>query len=194
MPERHTYAQAYLDIASSLTTVAVFAGAVSFGTLVTLPLGLPNTQYISKLLAIASYLFTSCLFAAIGIAYLLRHDERDRPLSPTKRLLCQMHVWLVILLLVAGFVVINVVMMNFGQKSVGIAGIASLAGIVPCWFLGLQYLEKTGLLDHENSTTTAENPNVPAFSRDGRIIWCFQVRLKRRSTANKVKWRERAVE
>jgi hypothetical protein len=170
MPGKHIYAQSYLDSANTLMTVSVFAGAISFGTLVTLPLGLPNAQYISKLLAIASYLFTCCLFAAIGIAYMLRFDERHRPLSPTKRMLCQMHVWLVIFLLVAGFVVINVVMMNFGQKSVGIVGIASLAGVIPIWFVGLGYLEKTGLLDHKTSTTTAENPSGLGLFPDGRIV------------------------
>ena len=81
-----------------------------------------------------------------------------------------MHVWLVILLLVAGFVVINVVMMNFGQTPVGIVGIASLGGVIPIWFVGLGYLEKTGWLDHDTSTTMAENPTGLGLFPDGRIV------------------------
>lgn len=152
MPTRQITAQAYIDISSSLTVVAVFAAAISFGTLVTLPLGVPNAAYISKLLAIASYIFTACLFACVGITYLLRHNERDRPLPRMKMIICQMHVWLVIALLVGGFVVINIVVINFGQKPIGIVGIVSIVGIVPIWFVGLKYIESTGMLDHEPST------------------------------------------
>lgn len=57
--------------------------------------------------------------------------------------------WLVIVLLVGGFVVINIVMINFGQKPIGIVGIVSIVGIVPLWFAGLKCLERTGMLDHE---------------------------------------------
>lgn len=160
------YAQSYLDLASTLTTVSVFAAAISFGTFVTLPLGLPNTQYIGQLLSIASYIFTCCLFAAVGIAYLLRHDERQRPLSPTKRILVQLHIWLVIVLLVGGFIVINIVMINFGQKPVGVAGIASLAGIIPIWFASVHFLERSGKLDHE--PTTPDPPND--LSRDNTTV------------------------
>jgi hypothetical protein len=182
------YAQAYLDISSSLTVVAVFAAAISFGTLVTLPLGLPNAQYISKLLSIASYIFTACLFASVGISYLLRHDERDKPLSPAKRTLCQIHVWIVIVLLVGGFVVINVVMINFGQKPVGIAGIVSIAGAVPMWFLGLKYLEDHGYLEHPPPSTTietVESSNVPASYREDPLIQGYQGEWAQRMKPNK---------
>lgn len=67
-------------------------------------------------------------------------------------IICQMHVWLVIALLVGGFVVINIVVINFGQKPIGIVGIVSIVGIVPIWFVGLKYIESTGMLDHEPST------------------------------------------
>ena len=166
-PPRQITAQAYIDISSSLTVVAVFAAAISFGTLVTLPLGVPNGEYISRLLAIASYIFTACLFACVGITYLLRHNERDQPLPPMKMLVCQMHVWLVIALLVGGFVVINIVMINFGQKPIGIVGIVSIAGIVPIWFLGLKYLERIGVLDHEHPSKV-ENPNALAPSGESQ--------------------------
>jgi hypothetical protein len=157
MPRKPCHAQAYIDIASNLSIVAVFGAAISFGTLVTLPIGTPNSQNISKLLALASYLFTACLFATIGIAYLLRNDERDKPLPVAKERYCQMHVWLVILLVLAGFIVVNVVMMNFGERAIGIAGIVSLGVAVPTWFLVLMYLENTGKLDHKTSTPMIEN-------------------------------------
>jgi len=170
---KHMYAQSYLDLANTLTTVAVFAGAISFGTLVTLPIGIPNSDYLGLLLGIGSYLFTACLFAAIAIAYLLRHDERNKPLSPTKRLLCQLHIWLVILLLLAGFVVLNVVVMNFGQRSVGLAGIVSLSVIVPVWFMSVHFMERTGKLDHdtfmvESAADSGKHP--PARTGNSRIV------------------------
>jgi hypothetical protein len=157
MRRQPCHAQAYLDIAANLSIVAVFGAAISFGTLVTLPIGTSNAHYISKLLALASYLFTACLFATIGIAYLLRNDEREKPLPKAKDRYCQLHVWLVILLVLAGFIVINIVMINFGQRGVGIAGIVSLTVAVPTWFLVLMYLENTGKFDHETSTSMVEN-------------------------------------
>jgi hypothetical protein len=171
---KHMYAQSYLDLANTLTTVAVFAGAISFGTLVTLPIGIDNADYIGLLLAVASYLFTSCLFAAVAIAYLLRHDDRNRPLSKLKRGLCQIHIWLVILLCVAGFIVLNVVIMNFGQRAVGIAGIASLSGLVPVWFISVHMMERTGKLDHETFMVENEAPQggfkEPAPTSNSRIV------------------------
>ena len=166
------YAQSYLDLANTLTTVAVFAGAISFGTLVTLPIGLPNAAYIGQLLAIASYLFTSCLFAAVGIAYLLRHDERHLPLSKMKRTLCQIHVWLVILLCIAGFIVLNIVVMNFGQRAVGIAGTVSLSAFIPFWFISVHMMERTGKLDHETFMIENNLPasNAPAPTSNSRIV------------------------
>jgi hypothetical protein len=157
MPRKPSHAQAYVDIASNLSIVAVFGAAIAFGTLVTLPIGTVNGAYISKLLGLASYLFTACLFATIGIAYLLRNDERDKPLPHAKERFCQMHVWLVILLVLAGFIVINVVMMNFGERAIGIAGIVSLVVAIPTWFLVLMYLESNGVFDHEPSTLMVEN-------------------------------------
>lgn len=173
MRVKHMYAQSYLDLANTLTTVAVFAGAISFGTLVTLPIGIDNAEYISLLLAVAAYLFTACLFAAVAIAYLLRHDERNLPLSNMKRMLCQMHIWLVILLCVAGFIVLNVVIMNFGQRAVGIAGIASLSAF-PVWFASVHLMERTGKLDHETFVIENEPPQgglkEPAPTSNSRIV------------------------
>lgn len=157
MLRKTCHAQGYLDIVANLSIVAVFGAAIAFGTLVTLPIGTPNAHRISQLLALASYLFTACLFATIGISYLLRNDERDKPLPLPKELLCQMHIWLIISLVLAGFLVVNVVMINFGQKAIGITGIISLVVLVPVWFVVLMYLEKSGKLGHETSAPMGEN-------------------------------------
>jgi hypothetical protein len=110
----------------------------------------------------------------VAIAYLLRHDERNLPLSKMKRMLCQLHIWLVILLCVAGFIVLNVVIMNFGQRAVGIAGIASLSGFVPFWFISVHVMERTGKLDHETFMIENEPPQggfkEPAPTSNSRIV------------------------
>lgn len=123
-------------------TVSVFAGAISFGALVTLPQNTPNPFLAAKLLAVAANIFTCCMFIAMAIPYVLRKEPRDAWPSPRKAMLCQIHVYTVIILLVAGFVVMNVLIIQFGQSSVCIAGI-SLLGVIPFWFVGLQVAERT---------------------------------------------------
>jgi len=123
-------------------TVAVFAGAISFGALVTLPPGTPNVNYSAKLLAVAANIFTCCMFVAMAIPYILRKEPRDSWPPPRKAMLCQIHVWTVIGLLIAGFVVLNILVIQFGQLSVCIAGI-SLLGVIPFWFAGFLYGERT---------------------------------------------------
>jgi hypothetical protein len=129
-------------------TVAVFAGAISFGALVTLPQNTPNPEYSARLLAVAANLFTCCMFVAMGIPYILRKEPRDEWPPRRKALLCQIHVWAVIGLLMAGFAVLNVLIIQFGQMSVCIAGNCLLA-LIPFWFIGLRYGEKTEWLGLE---------------------------------------------
>lgn len=141
-------AQAFIDIGNSLMTVAVFAGAISFGALITLPIDAFNGPYVRKLLAIAANIFTISMFVAMGIPYILRKETlRKAQLPFYKSLLCQIHVWLVVGLLMAGFMVLNILLINIEEKQIGYVGI-TLLGLIPLWYLSLSFLEINGVLDH----------------------------------------------
>jgi hypothetical protein len=60
--------------------------------------------------------------------------------------MCVAHTVAVIILLMAGFVLLNAVLIIIGHKVVGISGIA-LLGIIPLWYSGMTYLEFTGQLE-----------------------------------------------
>src|SRR6202035_1004459 len=129
---RRTTTQAYVNIASSLTNVGVFAGAFTFGTLLNLSNTLENFDLVSRYLSIAFLLFATSLFLAISIQILLRRDEPSQAPSQRKMKLFVFHIALVSGLLVAGFIVLDLVLMEIGQKAVGVTGIVLLC-LIAAW-------------------------------------------------------------
>jgi archaellum biogenesis protein FlaJ (TadC family) len=152
---------------SSLMTVSVFAAAISFGALLTIPTDAKNGARVSTLLAIASNLFTISVFVSMGIPYILRKDPRHHPLPHSKSILCQIHVWTVVGSLVAGFIMMNVVLINFDQERVGYAGIGLLS-FIPFWYIGLTFMERRGALDHNSpEDVSSEQADRPAHYPQG---------------------------
>jgi len=141
-----TFTQSYIDISRSLANVGVFAGGFTFGTLFTLSPTRDNYDYLGNLLAIAFLLFATGLFLSIGIQHLLRHDDPDQPPSARKRLICKLHTYVICALIMGGFTVLNIILMNIGRKAHGIAGIV-LLGLIPAWYVLVSYAEETGNLN-----------------------------------------------
>lgn len=135
-----------MDISSALTNVGVFAGAFTFGTLLCLPNTLENFIYISALLSSAFVLFTTSLFAAIGVRIILRKNAPDEVPSLLKTGIVVVHIALVGCLLIAGFIVLNLVLININQKVIGVIGIILLF-LNAVWIVCIWYIESTGGLE-----------------------------------------------
>jgi len=125
--------------------VAVFAGGFTFGTLISLPTTLDNFDYISTLLSFAFILFSTSLFLAIFIQYLLRRHHADELLLYNMWLASQIHTALVIVLLMSGFVLLDIILINIGHKAAGTVGLALLP-MIPIWYFAVSYAERTGRL------------------------------------------------
>jgi hypothetical protein len=143
---KRTTTSSYISLTTSLTTVGVFAGAFTFGTLFALPDTLKNFNSIQTLLAVAFILFSTSLFTAIGVPIVLKREQEDGPPSYTKAKIVVAHLALVSGLLFAGFVVLNVVLIEIGQKRVGIAGITLLCAVATAIFV-LWFLDVTDKLE-----------------------------------------------
>jgi hypothetical protein len=142
LQRRQTPAESFVKFAISLTNVAVFAGSFAFGTLLLLPDTLDDFDYIGDLLSIAFLLFASSIFIAISVQYLrLRRYIDSESLLPVMSVICQVHTVLIIAFLMAGFIVLNIVLITLKRKVVGIIGIIIL-GVVPV----VRYAESTGVL------------------------------------------------
>lgn len=50
------------------------------------------------------------------------------------------------MLIMGGFTVLNIILMNIGRKAHGIAGIV-LLGLIPAWYVLVSYAEETGKFD-----------------------------------------------
>lgn len=148
--ERRTTTEAYVRIAASLTNVGVFAGAFTFGTLLQLSNTISNYEYISRLLSVAFLLFATSLFLAIAIQILLHRDVSTLPPSQRKARLFVFHVGLVSGLHIAGFVVLNVVLMEIGQNAVGVIGIVLLC-LIAAWIGIVWYAESTEMFEDRHS-------------------------------------------
>jgi L-asparagine transporter-like permease len=135
-----------VNIASSLTNVGVFAGAFTFGTLLNLSNTLENFDLVSQYLSIAFLLFATSLFLAISIQILLRRDEPSQAPPQRKMKLFVFHISLVSGLLVAGFIVLDLVLMEIGQKAVGVTGIVLLC-LIAAWIGVVWYAESTEMLE-----------------------------------------------
>ena len=148
--------------------MGVFAGGFTFGALFSLSPTRENYDYLGNLLAIAFLFFATSLFLAIGIQHLLRHDVPEQPPSARKRFICKMHTYLICVLVMAGFIVLNIILMNIGRKAHGIAGIV-LVGIIPIWYVLVSSAEETGNLTLAgNLRKTAVDPEGGRQDRGGQ--------------------------
>jgi hypothetical protein len=145
-------------------TVDIFAGAVSIGSLATLPVGFPNGAFITRLLAIASLVFTTSLFITFAILYVLRAEARDTPPSRRRAAMCTLLLYTAFSVMFGGFVVLNIVLIAGGQGVVGYTGIAMLCGI-PVWLIVYSRLERMGLFEdppRETPVTQSTVEKLPA--------------------------------
>ena len=99
-----------------------------------------NFEYISRLLSAAFLLFATGLFLAIGIQYILRHDDPSQTPSRRRAKICVLHTTVIIGLLIGGFILLDLVLISIGQKAIGIVGI-TLLGIIPVWYFGISVIE-----------------------------------------------------
>ena len=124
-----------------MMTVATFAGGFTFGSLFAVPSDLHNYDHITDLLSIAFILFATCLFVGIGIHWVLRKYKSEECLSHSRWGACRIQAMVMLLLLIAGFAILDFVLIAIGKKSVGYIGIALLC-IIPAWFCFIAYLER----------------------------------------------------
>jgi len=146
--------------------VDVFARAICMGSLATFPPGYQSAAYIYHLLAIASLLFVASLFFAFGILYLMRNEVRDRAPSRRRRLTGTLQYFVAFMLMLAGFVVPNVIIIAIGEPLVGYFGIA-LIGSVPFWVIFMAQDDRSGWLeDEEEQPSLGETGELhsPTFS------------------------------
>jgi hypothetical protein len=129
-----------------LAVIATFAGAFTFGTLLTLPSGLCQNQIdatatISSLLAAAFVLFSTALFVMVLVQILLHKADPRRTLVADTygHFATQGLIAFAAGCLIGGFVLLGVVLMYSGHEGAGQAciclvsifgGIAGIVGVV----------------------------------------------------------------
>jgi hypothetical protein len=116
------------------------------GALANISPAFPNFNFVIRLLAICSLIFTVSLFFAFGILYIMRNEPRDRPPSKRRQIMGSLQYLVAFLLSLAGFAVGNVILISIGQPIVGYCGIGMLV-TVPFWVVGIAQLDRTGWLD-----------------------------------------------
>jgi spore maturation protein SpmA len=81
-------------------------------------------------------------------------------------MLCTAHTVIVIALLIAGFMCLNVVLMNIGQKAVGVVG-TTLLCFIPVWYGTVTWAERRGILEpqEEMMTDTVEQARETVGSK-----------------------------
>jgi len=57
----------------------------------------------------------------------------------------QIHTALVLILLIAGFVILDIILINIGKKGAGIVGLALLP-LIPIWYVAVSVAERAGVL------------------------------------------------
>lgn len=124
-----------------MTNVATFAGGFTFGTLFAVPTSFNNYDYITNLLSGAFILFAASLFIGIGVHWLLRRFESSDDLSKARLIVCYIHTFSIVVLLIAGFVVLDAVLIAIGHRIAGIFGLGLLI-LIPFWFIGIYLFEK----------------------------------------------------
>jgi hypothetical protein len=122
--------------------VATFAGGFTYSTVITLRTD-PSTIHVDKfddistLLSSAFILFSTSLFFTIMIQIVLRAIDPDTTIAnDSKHHGVQFLFALSAVLLIVGFVLLDVVLIKSGEESVGIAG-SILVGVVGIIGLGV---------------------------------------------------------
>jgi hypothetical protein len=137
----------YLGIANSLAIVSTFAGGFTYSNVITMRTN-PSTccanefNNISTILSITFLLFSVSLFSTIIIQLILRVHEPDKRLPAIENAnggilprWKQPHFWVQTFmytsstLLIAGFILLDVVLLDNGQTVVGAVGIAVVGSI-----------------------------------------------------------------
>lgn len=139
-------AQSYLNVVGSLTNVSVFAGAFTFGTLLTLPkdggsFDPQQISLISQLLSNAFILFATALFLTVSLQMILRRQAPDSVLVGAKRVLVPLHFALISLSVAGGFSLLDSILIVIGQQGAGIAGLLLLI-ICQIWIAGFWAIEQ----------------------------------------------------
>jgi len=142
-----TKAKTYVAIVTALAGLGTFAGAFTFGTLLTLP----NTDFpfpdqldsIRTYLAFAFVMFSSSIFISIAVLMLLRTESDDSPLRLIKWAVMRIQMMLQGAFLYFGFLLLNVVLVQFGQPAAGGVGVGIM---VTCflWIVGTWVLDDKG--------------------------------------------------
>jgi hypothetical protein len=142
--------------------VGVFAGAFTFGTLLNIPRdgSFENFKEVTEFLAIAFLLFATSLFLAISIPLLLRPEIPNEMPSPTTKRLVVIHIVLISALQLAGFICLDLVLINIGQNILGILGIVLLC-MTASWLVFIWYLEYNSLLGRKKSLKCEVTEQVP---------------------------------
>jgi hypothetical protein len=122
-----------LAIANSLALVATFAGAFTYNSLVTLKsqsTGGTTEKFGSQstLLSVSFILYTLSLFVTIFIQLILRQSDPDNPLTEKPQIVMRVSFFLVAGLIIAGFILLYITLIGFGQRAVAGVGIG-LVGV-----------------------------------------------------------------
>jgi len=141
-----TYTQSYIDIATTLITVDIFAGAICIGSLANVNPTFPQFEYVTQLLAISSLIFICPLFFAFGILYIMRNEPRDRAPSRRRRFFGSLQYLLGFILTLAGFAMCCVLLIAIGQPIVGYTGIGMVVS-VPFWVILMMIMDRAGWMD-----------------------------------------------
>src|SRR5579862_2374802 len=114
-----------MNIANSLATVAVFAGAFTFGTVFTIPENgsIPcndSCESVRTLLAFAFVCFVGSLFFTISVQLLLQNEKPDNTIDDRiKGRLVHNSFRCSFLGLIIGFILLSVILILSGQKVAG---------------------------------------------------------------------------
>ena len=138
--------QSYLNVLSSLATVSLFAGAFTFGTLLSLPndggaFEPQQVPAIASLLSLAFVVFAGSLFLTVALQIILRREPLQAILYGQKRLLVPIHFGLISALIMTGFCALNGVLIVTGKRAAGITGIVFLI-LCAVWIVVYWVLER----------------------------------------------------
>jgi hypothetical protein len=111
------------------------------------------------------------LFTAIGVRIILRKNAPDEAPSVLKTAIVVGHIALVSCMLIAGFIVLNLVLISIDQKAMGITGIILLF-LNAVWIFGIWYVEGTGRLEDALRDHVLSYPETEgdASEHDGKSI------------------------
>lgn len=128
--------------------MSLFAGAFTFGSLVTLPrdggsFTTDQIPAIAKLLSASFVCFSTALLLTVALQIILRRESPDAILISQKRCLVSVHFGLIGSLVIAGFIVLNCILIVIGQWGIGSGGIV-LLGLCAVWIIAYWVAERKG--------------------------------------------------